>query len=95
MKGERYHVGKPVLKWVCLVLVCVTYLMPFAHRMSVVSFYDDIMAKYNVGYAQAGGLLTIFFLAICIMSLLIRCVLALALGEGKAHRRAPAASSPL
>ncbi|MGE5483726.1 MAG: MFS transporter [Ignavibacteriales bacterium] len=44
-----------------LVMVCMATVYAFSHRMSVVPFYDLFMQEYGITYAQAGGLLSAFF----------------------------------
>ncbi|MGE5542448.1 MAG: MFS transporter [Bacillota bacterium] len=44
-----------------LLMVSVATVYAFSHRMSVVPFYDLFMREYGITYAQAGGLLSAFF----------------------------------
>jgi len=46
-----------------LLLVCVSYLLAFAVRVSVVPFYDRFMTIWSVSYAAVGALMSAFLFA--------------------------------
>ncbi|MGE5541893.1 MAG: MFS transporter [Bacillota bacterium] len=52
-----------------LFLVCSATAFAFAHRMSVAPFLDVFMSLYGITYAQAGGLLSAFYIgyAVCLV----------------------------
>lgn len=45
-----------------LSVICASYFLTFAHRLSVMPFYEEIMLHFDVGYTQAGMLMTVFAL---------------------------------
>ncbi len=52
-----------------LLMVCAVTVYSFSQRMSVVPFYDLFIREYGISYAQAGGLLSAFFVGYALFML--------------------------
>ncbi|KIL48485.1 MFS transporter [Jeotgalibacillus soli] len=56
-------------QWFIVIFVSFIHFLAFSHRMEVVPFLVDLKNQYGVGYAEAGGLVSVFLLGYAVFQI--------------------------